>query len=164
MQKITPLLLAASLSFAAPAQAADWVLGLGGTDFSSGPAKDDIIGTAEIHGRPFTTVLTLPISAAGAAEVDGNGDFWIGAGLSTLRPVGDSRWFVEASLMPGFYEENIRPNDLGGNLQFRSLLGVGVELGNGSKLSVAATHKSNAGINERNPGANAVLVRYRREF
>ena len=66
--------------------------------------------------------------------------------------------------MPGYYNASNDLNDLGGDFQIRSLLGLGYNLNNGNSVSVALTHKSNASTNDENPGVNALLVRYHLGF
>ncbi|MFC3118764.1 acyloxyacyl hydrolase [Jhaorihella thermophila] len=42
----------------------------------------------------------------------------------------------------------------------RSLLGLGYRFGNGSALSLAVSHKSNASTSNFNPGANSIFLRW----
>jgi hypothetical protein len=81
-----------------------------------------------------------------------------------MIPLRDPRWFVEASFMPGLCRESARVNGLGSPVEFRSLLGVGYRFGNGAQISLAAEHKSNAGISTTNPGVNLLSLRLRRGF
>lgn len=157
---------AAALVFtgAVPVSAADWIVGLGTTDFSRDGASDEAALVIEVHGPTLGRIGRFDLGFGGALEVDSEGDYWVGAGVAALGSIGNGPWFVEASLMPGFYDEAIQENDLGGNLQFRSLLGLGYAFANGARISLAASHKSNGGFEDENPGANAISVRYRRGF
>lgn len=149
---------------ATAAHAADWVVGLGTTEFSRDGASDAAIATLELHATPRARAGPFNIALAAGIEVDAEGDYWIGAGVSARAPIRNSRWVFELSLMPGFYDDAIAENDLGGNLQFRSLVGLGFRLDNGSVVSIAASHKSNAGLSGENPGANAIMLRFGRPF
>ena len=60
--------------------------------------------------------------------------------------------------MPGYY--NPEDTDLGGNIHFRSLAGLGLRLGGDSALSVSVDHLSNGGLTSSNPGSELVSVRY----
>ena len=55
-------------------------------------------------------------------------------------------------------------DDLGGHVQFRTLIGVGYRLSTNRRISLAADHLSNAGLKDRNPGRNALLLRYAISF
>jgi lipid A 3-O-deacylase len=76
----------------------------------------------------------------------------------------DDRWFLETSVVPGIFLESVSRNNLGSKFEIRSLLGIGYLLNSGNRLSIALTHKSNAGTASRNPGVNSVLIRLHREF
>jgi len=95
--------------------------------------------------------------------VDTAGDIHIGIGLIGIYDFAN-RWFVEGSVMPGYFSEGVDRNDLGGEFQIRSLLGVGYTLDNGNKVSLAITHKSNASTQDDNPGVNSALLRYHYAF
>jgi len=60
--------------------------------------------------------------------------------------------------MPRYYSEVTDENDLGGNIQFRSLLAIGRTFPSGAKLSLAVPHKSNVGLDDRNPDLNSILL------
>ena len=115
--------------------------------------KELLLGydTGRAYG-PFQPTMAVSVTDDGAA--------WIGAGAkwtsSSLLP---GPLFVESTLMPGFYVPGDGP-DLGGNLQFRSSLGVGVAFGNGATVTVAYDHRSNADTDRTNPGLEVLSVRY----
>jgi hypothetical protein len=68
------------------------------------------------------------------------------------------RFFVEASFMPGYY--NPEDTDLGGNIHFRSLVGLGLKFRGSSAISITVDHLSNGGLTTSNPGSEFVTVRY----
>ena len=148
---------------AAPVSAQEWVVGLGYQDFSNSAGSDSGALAIEVHA-PFKQFGPTTISAAGAVTATGEGDVWVGVGVSGLAPLRDSSWFLEGSLMGGFYEEGTPENDLGGNILFRTLVGVGYVFDAGFSMSLGFAHTSNAGLDDRNPGANALMLRYRRSF
>ncbi len=158
-------LMAAALAAisVSPAQAADWVLGVGYSDFSGDRAEDAVALTVEVHGAPRWVFGSVAVGFAAGAMIDDIGDAWVGVGLSGLASLGD-RWFVEASLMPGLYEEGQGRNDLGDAVEFRSLIGLGYALDPDTRLSVAVDHRSNAGLGDDNPGVNTFSLRVRRAF
>ncbi len=89
-----------------------------------------------------------------------DGDMWMGAGAKwTSRNISAGPFFVEASLMPGIYAQGDGP-DLGGALQFRSALGAGYEFDNGATLALLFSHRSNAELQDTNPGLETLSLRY----
>jgi len=144
----------------ATVHATDLVFSVGRSDFLFDTADDDYTLGAEVHFDRFATWRGAAFSLAAATNVYDSGTYWIGAGVSVVRPFGDG-WFVEASIMPGFFKPIQDGQDLGSNLEFRSLLGVGRRISDRLSLSLAVSHKSNAGTAPENPGVNLVHLRLR---
>jgi hypothetical protein len=71
----------------------------------------------------------------------------------------NEQWLISPNFAVGAYEEN-DSLDLGGPLNFRSGLELGYELSNQHRVGLVVNHISNAGIYDRNPGENSVLVTY----
>lgn len=155
---ILALLLAAQ-----SAQAQSLVFGAGYSDFSDSAADDEATFALEYHHRPFHEATRFSATWGGALTVDTASDVHIGIGLIGFYTFAD-RWFVEGSVMPGYFSHSDDLNDLGGEFQIRSLLGLGYTLDNGNKMSFAITHKSNASTNSENPGVNSALLRYHYQF
>ena len=89
-----------------------------------------------------------------------DGDLWIGGGVKwTSQNLSPGPLFFETSLMPGLYAQGDGP-DLGGNLQFRSAVGVGYTFANGATLTVLYDHRSNADTQNLNPGLETLGLRY----
>jgi hypothetical protein len=124
--------------------------------------RGDLGGTLELHGLP---VFTQPSGISGgwgvAARAETDGDVWVGGGFVLDVPLSDAA-FVEASFMPGFYHPG--DTELGGNLQFRSLVGVGWRVSPAGAVILSLDHMSNAGLEDFNPGTETVALRYRMEF
>lgn len=139
------------------------ILGAGYADFSNGQSLDQGLISLEYQHRPFHQAERFSAGWGGALSVHENGDLHAGAGLYSIYTF-SSRWFVEGSVMPGFFSEADQINDLGGSFQIRSLLALGYTFDNGNRLSLAITHKSNASTNDINPGVNAALLRFHRSF
>jgi hypothetical protein len=99
----------------------------------------------------------------GVATIYTGGTSFIGVGLS-------GRWklkrnlFIEGSVAPGYYNESGLATSLGSSFEIRSLLGLGLKLKSGDRISIAVTHKSNASTASRNPGVNSLLIRYNHAF
>lgn len=150
-----PLALAATL-VASGAFAQSLVVGLA-TDWDTG----GLGGVVEYHGAPLLERGRFDGGLAVAARLDADGDAWIGVGVSGTLGIGRNG-FIEASFMPGYYD--LGETELFGNVQFRSLIGIGLELPSGNAVSLSIDHLSNAGLESRNPGSEAVTLRYRLNF
>lgn len=101
-----------------------------------------------------------PFQPTVAASITDDGSFWVGAGGKwTSAQIIPGPFFIESSLMPGFYTAGDGV-DLGGNLQFRSSLGAGYTFDSGATLTVAYDHRSNADTDKTNPGLEVLSVRY----
>lgn len=152
-------LAALLIALASPAPAQELALSVGAIGFgaSTTPAL-----AAELRGTRFAAPAGIALSAAAGAEIDRDGDLWVGAGLFAgyaLSP----RWRAELSVMPGYYDAD-GGADLGGGLQFRSTLGLSRLVGRGARLGLGLSHKSNAGIENLNPGEDALFVTLARRF
>jgi len=145
----------------APAQ--EVVLGAGYANYNGRTAIDDWAFALEYHHRPFFERNRFALAFGAALSADMRGDAHAGVGLVATYDL-SPRWFVEASVMPGAYWENISFNDLGSRFQIRSLLALGYVFETGNKVSLALTHKSNASTASYNPGVDTALLRYHVAF
>ncbi len=156
-------------AFASPAGAGELVLGLGAGDVldqtgTTAPAVVVEYRADPFHSGPSRSGAAARYSLAVAGQADGDGDIFVGVGLAAVWPIRGGPWFVEAGFMPGYYDHGGGGTSLGGNLQFRTLLGIGYSLSETARISVAIDHKSNADIEDRNPGEETLSLRYARTF
>ncbi len=152
----------AALAVAAAGEAYGWdlaggelVVGVGVDDVRRSDAA--IAFAAEGRSGVLATVWDIELRVGVAGEIDGDGDFWLGAGPVALYPLGGGLR-LEASVMPGYYDRG-GGNDLGGNLQFRTEAGFSVAVTESLRVGVSFSHKSNAGLDGENPGVETVLAR-----
>ena len=118
------------------------------------------MGTVEYH-RMTGSFGRLDYGVGGAAMLGEGGGHWVGVGGVARYGIG-SDYFVEGTFMPGYQLPGER--DLGGPFQFRTLIGAGREVAPGQRVSVAISHRSNGPLYEKNPGIEALSLRYGREF
>lgn len=144
---------------AGAAQAQSVILGLGYADFSSSRGNDTEQFSIEYHHTPFHEGNKMSLSVGVSASATAEDDFFLGAGVVANFPL-KNNWFIEGSVMPGYYDAGSVANDLGSEFEIRSLLGVGRTLASGDSISIALTHRSNAATATNNPGVNTLLVRY----
>lgn len=161
MKIVISLCLATCL--AAPVAAQSVVLGAGYIDYTDRGGDDQAALSLEYHHTPFHEAGRLAIGLGGTLSTDTDGDTHLGVGIVGTYAL-DRNWFVEASVMPGIYSESSAANDLGNDFEIRSLLGIGYTFETGNRVSLAATHISNANTGDFNPGANSLLLRYHIAF
>ncbi len=86
-----------------------------------------------------------------------NGSGWVGAGSAlTWRP-GPMGAFVRVSSMAGLYRRG-GGTDLGGPIQFRTAVDLGIQRPSGLEFGLGADHRSNAHIYRHNPGLNTAYL------
>lgn len=158
------LIVLLSCAIAAPLHAQELVGGLGYTSFNNDAADDGGVLDLEYHFAPRWQLGGGDIYFAVAGMMSDPGDYFIGAGLGAEFPLGDAGWFMQGSVMPGYYNASGPDNELGDDLEFRSSLALGYRFQSGWALSVAATHMSNAGLGDRNPGVTMATLRLGRSF
>jgi hypothetical protein len=156
-------LLAHALAAPLSAAAGDLVLGLGYSDFNEPDARNSSVLQLEVHSSLRHRFAGADWSIAAAMVVHSEGDLFIGGGPAAVWNLRD-RWFVETSVMSGYFRESDDGNDLGSGFEIRSLLGLGRRISDTLSLSLALSHKSNASTAEFNPGVNVLSLRLRRSF
>ncbi|MFT4706343.1 MAG: hypothetical protein ACJAXK_002730 [Yoonia sp.] len=120
--------------------------------------QENIIGNEIYVGYDFGTTYG-PFQPTIGASVTDLGDVWVGAGAKwTTQSLIDGPFFIEASLMPGYYTQGDGPH-IGGSLQFRSSLGAGFAFDNGMTLLASYDHRSNADTQDINPGLETIALR-----
>ncbi len=136
---------------AMPAFADSWIVGTGASYFSHRGAPTVASATIEWQAERRWQYGRWQIGPAASFEFDSRHNYWIGAGIAAHRDFG--RWFVELSEMPGYYRNGSPETDLGGPLEFRSLLAFGYRIEEHTGLSLALYHRSNAGFRRRTQGS-----------
>ncbi len=106
----------------------------------------------EWHGDSFYKNF-LPI-AGGTLDMDGDS---YGFGGVQYEYALNNTWTITPSFAIGLYHDGAG-KDMGGPLEFRSSLGIDYRLDNASRLGLAMNHISNAGLYDRNPGAESVVI------
>lgn len=161
------LTLAAFLVATTPAAAVhanEIVIGIGRSGFSTDNAGNLLFGSLDYHAAPFASHAGFDFGLGAGGLWDGNGDYFLGAGLVVTRRFGNGRWFVELSEMPGYYHADNGEHDLGNDLEFRSQLALGYRLDSIWSVSLAGAHISNASLSDENPGVNFGFLRLHRSL
>ncbi|TNF74328.1 MAG: acyloxyacyl hydrolase [Acidobacteria bacterium] len=159
MPRTSPVAAAAVLwllvAAAVPVQA-DEVRSLalsGGVFRVNKPDKQVEVG-AELRLPTQTWKLVVATGLYYAAE----GSFYGFGGLRRDFSLG-GRWQVTPGFGVALYEQG-SGKDLGGLVEFRTMLEVSHQWPKGNRLGAAFYHLSNAGLYDHNPGSNSVIVTY----
>ncbi|MBE3638975.1 hypothetical protein [Mangrovicoccus algicola] len=122
--------------------AAEVVLGLGQSNPGSDRHDRDLSVSADIRSNTLAELGPVGLRAGGGAVADGIDELWVGAGVTAEVPLAGS-WFVEGSLMPGYYDftDGVNTKD---DLAMRTRLGLGVRLGTGDAVSLALDNKADS--------------------
>ena len=94
-----------------------------------------------------------------AASLSNRGEGWVGGGLAYTLRAQQQPFFARVALMPGLYRQG-SGRDLGGVVEVRSSLEVGIQMRGGGELGLGIAHRSNAGIYSYNPGINTLYLGY----
>jgi lipid A 3-O-deacylase len=146
-----------------PVAAQELIVAAGGTQFSDDLATNSAQASLEYRHSPFSGAGRLDVALTAIAEAHSSGDVFLGGGLSARYAL-KSRWFIDASVMPGAYWENEQGNGLGSTFEIRSQLALGYTLKSGDRISIGISHKSNASTADFNPGVNSLTVRWHFAF
>ena len=119
--------------------------------------QKDVVGE-EIYLRKQTGTARGPFQLTYGASVTNEGGFWIGLGNTTTYTTANRRWYAQFHTMPGIYLQGGEV-DLGGSIQFRSGIELGYENRQGVRMGLSVDHRSNAGLDSRNPGLETVQFR-----
>ncbi|HEX6940510.1 MAG TPA: acyloxyacyl hydrolase [Longimicrobiales bacterium] len=92
------------------------------------------------------------------ANVTTDESAYVYAGIS-LDVFLNDRVVLRPSFAPGLYHEG-DGKDLGSALEFRSALEVAYRFDNRARLGLELSHRSNAGIDDRNPGEESLMLFY----
>jgi hypothetical protein len=93
-------------------------------------------------------------------NADAGGDAYAGVGVDLFF---GSRIVVTPSFAPSFYWRG-SSKDLGQALEFRSAISAAYRFDDRSRLGLEFYHLSNAGMDDRNPGTEVLLLKYSLPF
>ena len=150
--KLLPLLLTMGLIFTrSSATAADLTMALGGFDVGK-----DTTAMAQVEYRFSTDWSGLRPQAGLFATADSGAYVYAGIGYPFAI---NEKWSLVPSLSGGYYNEGAGKN-LGNDVEFYSQLRLEYRLSPGAGIGLGVGHISNAGIGDKNPGAEIVYLSY----
>jgi len=151
------LAVGTATALAAPAAQAEdpalYKFGIGAFDVNK---RDDtaVEFRLEYQGEAFWEQLKPIAGISGTTD----GGAYVFAGLAYDFSLGEN-FYVTPSIAPGLYAKG-SGKDLGHALEFRSQLEAGYKFNDQSRLGVAVSHRSNAGIGDKNPGEETATLYY----
>ena len=155
--RVLPLLfflsfVLAGFAFLAPAKADDpalWKFGVGAFDIINGEERA-VEFRAEVQGKGLWDTLK-PIAGA-SITTKGSTYGFVGAALDLK--LGES-FYITPSVAPGIYAKG-NGKDLGHFVALRSQIEAGFMFSDSSRIGLAFSHQSNAGLGDNNPGVETV--------
>lgn len=150
---ISPAILS-TLLLAAPAHAGDLVGSLGWYDFIDDEDPSTQLGL-EYRLKPMEYGIRPTIGMT--ATLDG-GVYGYG-GVNWEVPLVDNQLYLIPNFMAGAYAQG-DGKDLGHAIEFRSGIELSYQMSNAHRVGVALNHMSNAGLGDKNPGEETLLINY----
>ncbi|WP_417250561.1 acyloxyacyl hydrolase [Celeribacter sp.] len=138
-------------------------IGAGYSDYSYSAGSDGAAFAVQYTFHPFYERGNFRARYATGFDLHETGDIHVGFGVAGRWDMAND-WFVDVSVMPGLYFEQVPENDLGSTFEFRSQIGLGKYLANGNAVSLSLAHKSNASTTRFNPGVNSLLLRWHHAY
>lgn len=110
----------------------------------------------EYHFAPLESAYNL-IPTVGFA-VNADKAYWLYGGVRYDFHV-NQKWVLTPNWAIGYYNKG-DSTDLGADIEFRTGLELAYKLTDNSHLGVGVYHLSNAGLANRNPGSNSIILSY----
>jgi lipid A 3-O-deacylase len=145
-----------ALVAAGPVRAQDpsfLAVGVGAFDFME---DDDRAAQFEVQYRSDLKLWVFQPMVGANVTTDGSAYVYAGVSLDIFL---GNRVVLRPSFAPGLYYEG-DGKDLGSVLEFRSALELGWRFDDRSRLGLEISHRSNAGIDDRNPGEESLMLFY----
>lgn len=184
MRRPTPRRALAAAALAAlvalPAAAveppAEWAFVAGGANVLD-DGEESGLGGLEARWDAFRLPLGarhLPVAPALGLTANGDGGSYgdlsfrvdVAAAVAGLggaaepAPAAERRWLVTVFTGLGHYRPGDDGRELGGPLEFRSGIELSRRLGASTRLGLSFDHLSNAGIYDRNPGTESLVLTF----
>lgn len=115
------------------------------------------VGSTEAYLRYVGSPVFWKLQPVLGMSLAANGSGWVGAGSAVTWRGLESGLFLRTSVMAGVYRRGAG-RDLGGPVQFRSALEVGMQQRSGMEYGLGLDHRSSAGFYKPNPGLNTAYV------
>ena len=135
---------------------------IGDFDFSDDKKSSPLVGIQHGSDELYRDTFLGRLSPITGLFVTGESASYIYTGVQGNYKIGNLN--INPSFAPGYYGKK-GGKDLGGWLEFKSEVQMSYDLGEkGTKIGMSYNHISNAGIGDKNPGANSYIVNILKSF
>ena len=115
------------------------------------------VNATEMQARYFAEPAFFGLQPVLGVSFASNNSAWVGVGSAYTWRSAPEGVFLRLTSMAGVHSRGNGRN-LGGPIQFRTALDIGMALKNGAEIGIGADHRSSAGIYKPNPGLNTAYV------
>ncbi|MEM1179668.1 MAG: acyloxyacyl hydrolase [Acidobacteriota bacterium] len=151
---LVPLLLPVS---AHAEDVSAWAFSIGGFEFVDERFEALEVGVEyRFDSFPFWFLELQPVVGVSGTDEEG---IWGYGGFRYDVPALGDHWVPTIGFAVALYEDG-DGKDLGGVIEFRSSFDIAYQWDDGSRLGLSFYHLSNAGIYDRNPGSESLLLTY----
>jgi lipid A 3-O-deacylase len=150
------------------------VLSLTTTIFAHADTLGFAIGSYDVDGSNSATdfrvdyefsnsVILENLNPWVGAEATTDGTIWLGGGVLYDWKLTET-WHIKPGVGAGYYSRGSSDLDLGYPIEFRTQLEVVKDINQNNGIGLAISHLSNADLDKRNPGTEALNVYWHYSF
>ncbi|MFN4057834.1 MAG: acyloxyacyl hydrolase [Roseinatronobacter sp.] len=115
------------------------------------------VNSTEVQARYIGAPVFWGLQPVLGVSLAANDSAWLGIGSAYTWRAAPDGVFVRVTSMAGIHSRG-NGRHLGGPVQFRSALDLGMAFKNGTEVGLGADHRSSAGIYTPNPGLNTAYL------
>ena len=130
-------------------------------DFSDQNQKGQIFGIQHQNDDLFRNSFLGKLSPITGGWITGNNSVYLYTGAQAEYDLGFLT--ITPSFGPGLYNAG-DAKDLGSPLEFKTEVQMSLNLSDSTEFGMSYNHISNAGLGDKNPGANSYMVNFLKQF
>ena len=130
-------------------------------DYSDGGKNSELFGIQHSNEDLFKDTFLGKISPITGFMMTADSATYLYTGVQAEYEIGKLN--LTPSFSPGYYTSG-DGKDLGSPLEFKTEVQLSYDLLPGSKLGYSYNHVSNAGLGDKNPGANSYMFNFMKSF
>ena len=130
-------------------------------DFSDDKKAATLIGFQHLNEDLNRNTFLGNLSPITGGMITADNASYLYTGVQANYEIGKLKF--NPSFAPGYYNEG-DGKDLGNTLEFKSELQFSLDFTNNGQLGFSYNHISNAGLGDKNPGANSYMFNYFQKF
>ncbi len=130
-------------------------------DFSHGYNNSTVFGIQHQNKDLKRNTFLGKLSPITGAMITADNSTYLYTGVQAQYKLGSLNF--TPSFTPGYYDSG-DGKDLGGILEFKTEVQLSMELPKNSQFGLSYNHISNAGLGDKNPGANSYMFNFLKKF